>query len=210
MARNISANLGANVTGVGYQFFDADGLIGVRQTAGITNPRPGVYYKAAANDTGAIGVYWNNNDDTVFASEVFQDTGTGSLTSEQATQLEGAYTNTLGLGAGSVTITSPVAEAGDDIELIQGDDYLEVDGRELAFAFSGGPSLIGATVVLQLEDGDEFTGEVLTSTTIQVELTATQTAALDVGPQRFKIEATLAGGSVVTMARGRLHVSESL
>ena len=67
-----SCNLGENVTGIGYQFFDAAGLIGARVTAGISNPRVGVYYATADAPVGAAGIYWNNTGDTIFAEEVFE------------------------------------------------------------------------------------------------------------------------------------------
>lgn len=70
---DISVNLGENVTGIGYQFFDSAGLIGSRVTTGINNPVPGVYYKAAVSPgVGAIGIYWDNTAGDVTASEVFE------------------------------------------------------------------------------------------------------------------------------------------
>jgi len=69
---NISVDFGSAPGGtVGYQFFDATGLLGSRVTTGISNPRVGIYYKASVTpDAGAIGVYWD--DGTINATEVFE------------------------------------------------------------------------------------------------------------------------------------------
>lgn len=68
----ISVDFGSAPGGtVGYQFFDATGLLGSRVTTGISNPRVGIYYKASVTpDAGAIGVYWD--DGTINATEVFE------------------------------------------------------------------------------------------------------------------------------------------
>ena len=81
---DISVDFGSAPGGtVGYQFFDASGLLGSRVTAGISNPRVGIYYKASVTpDTGAIGVYWD--DGTISASEIFQ-TNPVTITGDAAT-----------------------------------------------------------------------------------------------------------------------------
>ena len=70
---DISVDFGSAPGGtVGYQFFDASGLIGSRVTASISNPIVGVYYKAGVTPTsGAIGVYWDDGG-TFSAQEIFQ------------------------------------------------------------------------------------------------------------------------------------------
>jgi len=70
---DISVDFGSAPGGtVGYQFFDATGLIGSRVTSGISNPIVGVYYKAGVTPTsGAIGVYWDDGG-TFSAQEIFE------------------------------------------------------------------------------------------------------------------------------------------
>jgi len=60
---------GAAQTGVGYQFYDADGLIGLRVTIGITNPITGVYVASATLGANAIGIYWDCDDPNFTAQE---------------------------------------------------------------------------------------------------------------------------------------------
>ena len=55
----IQADFTTAQTGMGYQFFDAAGLLGSRVTDGITSPDTGVYVASALVPIGAIGVRWN-------------------------------------------------------------------------------------------------------------------------------------------------------
>lgn len=110
--RSISANMGEQVTGIRYQMFDATGFITGLITAGITNPTAGIYYAAAANDTGALGVEWSNGDNTIFADEVFGPNGaTAAEVWAYANRLlTGAQAAQLALIAVPITVISNVTE----------------------------------------------------------------------------------------------------
>lgn len=57
---NISCDMGEPVSGIGYQFYSRDGLLGTRVTADITNPLPGIYAAIAQPPNGTIGIIWND------------------------------------------------------------------------------------------------------------------------------------------------------
>lgn len=72
MIRTLSAQLGVNVSGVGYQLKDASGgNVGSRVTSGISNIATGCYRKASVDTAVAVAAYWDSGDGTIFASEVF-------------------------------------------------------------------------------------------------------------------------------------------
>lgn len=71
MRLDIYGDMGEPVSGIGYQFSDADGPTGSRITTGITAPSAGIY--AALNATipaGTVGVTWSDDtgDKTAFAA----------------------------------------------------------------------------------------------------------------------------------------------
>ena len=110
----------------------------------------------------------------------------------------------------NVTITSPVATDGTAINLVRGDDYANADGRALTFTGATWPTLTSGTVALKVATGATITtysGTVTGAQACRVELTDTQTAALAPGIYNYDLEATLAGGSVVTLVQGSLRVA---
>ncbi|MCL5942761.1 MAG: hypothetical protein M1325_04465 [Actinobacteria bacterium] len=117
------------------------------------------------------------------------------------------------LGASEITTSSPVSAAG-DIELVQGDDYAVADLRSLEWSSTGWPDLTGAAIAFRgrRRNGTltaEIAGSVVTPTgtaLVRVELTAAQTAAMDAGAYTYELEATLATGRTITLARGTLTV----
>lgn len=71
MRLDIYGDMGEPVSGIGYQWSDANGPTGSRITSGITSPSPGIY--AALQVTvpaGTIGVTWSDDtgDKTAFAA----------------------------------------------------------------------------------------------------------------------------------------------
>lgn len=116
------------------------------------------------------------------------------------------------LGTGAAYSAGPVASNG-DITIIQGDDYMAADSRALLWTLATGPSLVGSTITLTVKSYAGATelakvGTAPTSTTAQVELTAANTTALAVGSHKFDVQATLATGRILTLARGILNVLE--
>lgn len=120
-------------------------------------------------------------------------------------------------GLAEVTTTGPVISS-QMLEVVRGDDYLNADGRALAFASSVWPSLSGGQVRLSIFDADTQTtpiansgGVVDSATAIHFDLSAAQTAQLvSIGKRYyFDIKATLANTHVVTLTRGVVNVLQS-
>ena len=138
------------------------------------------------------------------AADPLLNTVPGSYASGTAGYVLGA------INPANVTITSPVATDGTAINLVRGDDYANADGRALTFTGATWPTLTSGTVALKVATGatiTTYTGTVTGAQACRVELTDTQTAALAPGIYNYDLEATLAGGSVVTLVQGSLRVA---
>jgi len=120
------------------------------------------------------------------------------------------------VAATAVAVVSPIAADG-DIELVRGDDYDHADSRAIDWTSSGWPDLTGGTVEFtarhRTTGANDIEDEALTivaataPATVRMELTAAQTAALELGQvYQFDVQATLASGNIVTLARGDLNV----
>lgn len=109
----------------------------------------------------------------------------------------------------NVSIVSPVATDGTEITVVRGDDYDADDGRALTFTGATWPTLTGGAVALRVSLAagvTAYTGTVTGAQACRVELTDTQTAALAPGAYAYDLEATLVGGSVITLVQGTLIV----
>ncbi len=126
------------------------------------------------------------------------------------------------LGAGSVTVVSPVSVvSGGDLEIVRGDDYTASSGRALPEWASAGWSVydLSAAESITFRAKTRYSemifakaAEAVSDTQVRVELTAAETGGLAVGREayRFDVEAVLASGDVVTLAQGYMHVIEDV
>lgn len=117
--------------------------------------------------------------------------------------------NTANLGSGSVTVRTPVV-ASDDIHIEQGDDY---GGDDIVLSVAGAPDLTGSTTTFRVRGLEKAVTLVSTggaTQTMRLELTAAETGALAARIHPFELQATLAGGTVRTLVRGKLHVRGDL
>lgn len=111
------------------------------------------------------------------------------------------------IGTATITVTSPVATDG-DVEIYEGDDYNNTDGRALDWTDSGGtwPDLTSATIAVVIDGIEEFAGSVVTPTgdskKVRLELSATETAALNPKAASYQVIATLSSARVATLAEG--------
>ena len=104
----------------------------------------------------------------------------------------------------TVTVSSPVA-SGLNVTTIQGDDYKAADGRAIEWTVASTATLTGGTVAVIVEGVDTYTGSVVDETTIRLELTAAQTAAIPVGPHRYQVihtQSVALGEDVTTLVQG--------
>jgi hypothetical protein len=116
-------------------------------------------------------------------------------------------------GAATVTIASPVA-AGGLVTLHAGDDYSAEHARSINFHVTDAAHALGldnvAAVVrfkaTQATWAAVSVGSDATGYLVSFEATAEQTALLTLTRQPYELEATLADGDVVTLARGNLTV----
>ena len=125
----------------------------------------------------------------------------GSYPSSTAGAVLGAVS-----GVPQITLTSPVTQAG-NINILQGDTYYAADGRAIAFTDAGGtwPNLTGATLALNIYTTNRIiythamtcTNPGATHQTVQLELSATDSAQVPSGP--FRVVATLSDGHAVTL-----------
>jgi len=113
------------------------------------------------------------------------------------------------LGTGVVTFSGPVISS-DEVEIVQGDDYLNIDSQALEFTATSWPDLSGASAAkfsfrLAGDPSDAATtidGTVVDDETVRFELTAAQTGALVTGTDvySFDSQVTLASGSIKTLS----------
>lgn len=128
----------------------------------------------------------------------------------------------------SVIITYPAPPVSGSLTLVRGDDYLALDARELTFSSSDWPDLTGATVRMTMRRRAEAFGSgsdpILLSVTdvpasriagsgaqtVVFELINTDTTVLIPGTAagKWDVQATLAGGSIVTLAVDTVDVTE--
>lgn len=112
------------------------------------------------------------------------------------------------IGAGAVTVLSPVTADG-DLTICAGDDYLAADGRDVRFSIPTAnlPTLAGGSVKLKARSFT-WTAARITSDhdawLVSFDLTAEQT--VHASPSGFELEATTADGHVVTLSTGTLKV----
>ena len=110
----------------------------------------------------------------------------------------------------AVTVTSPVATDGTSITIIRGDDYANADGRAFTFTGATWPTLTAGAVALIVDvsgTATSYAGTVTGAQACRVEMTDTQTSALTPGAYAYDLQATLAGGSIVTLVQGLLLVT---
>jgi len=111
-----------------------------------------------------------------------------------------------------ITVSSPLAADGQHMEVVQGDDYANDDGRSFEWTSSSWPDLTGSTIVwtyYNLKDTADTAVVSMTaptvgsgSQTIRLELTAAVTKLMTDGVNRyvFDVQATLqTSGNIITL-----------
>lgn len=114
-----------------------------------------------------------------------------------------------------IETVSPLASDGTSLTLIQGDDYLEIDSRNITFTGDmedQWPDLTGATLVFGINNTN-ILKEVSVVTPVgtqqlSLELTKEETS-IPQGSYKYDVQATLSNGSVVTLFRGSLEIIKS-
>ncbi len=118
----------------------------------------------------------------------------------------------------TVEVEGPVLRQG-AISLIQGDDYLTVDGRQLQFTNSNGSwaDLTDAEITLYITHGTKqvsASGTVIhptgVSQRVDVDLTRTNTASLAKGAWDYQLKAVLDDASEITLEFGTATIQRNL
>ena len=105
----------------------------------------------------------------------------------------------------NVTVSSPVA-TNLNVTTYQGDDYDSADGRQLSWTISSTATLTGGVATVIIHGVGSYTGAVTSETTVTLDLTATQTAAIPPGTYDYSVRVTQTvalGSDMITLVRGR-------
>ena len=105
----------------------------------------------------------------------------------------------------TVTVSSPVA-SGLNVTTIQGDDYDTADGRQLSWTVSSTATLTGGVATVIIHGVGSYTGTVTAETTVTLDLTAAQTAAIPKGQYEYSVrvaQTVALGSDTITLVRGR-------
>lgn len=207
----ITASFGTANTGldVYYRILNADKTVNQsRRNTGVTElvAGSGVYGVEVA-DAALVGktVVWDIDGTTKSSSETFYT----AEVDVSGIDWSGLWA-TMPTGT-NVNVISPVYLNG-DAEIIKGDDYSAVDGRDLTWTDTSSiwPDLAGATFAFSVSRSAniELTVTTVTHTlgVISVQLTAANTDTLTPGKSFFDIQATLANGRTATLVMGRITV----
>lgn len=198
---------------VGYALLNPDlSVHRARTVVGVTEIGGG-FYDAVVNEANPWNGYieWDTGGGTpVFVREELNvQSVTAVLDPTVQATLDAVKAKTDLIGLGSITALIPVLADG-SVQLVAGDDYLLVDGRQLEFTSGSWPNLTGATVNLTIGAVTQA-GTVVTpvgaGAKVRFELTAVETTKIRAGLHHVAVSAALADGHVVTLLRGRATVS---
>lgn len=147
-------------------------------------------------------------------STAIDDSGGGGATAEEIWEYP-----TRTLTSPTLYFQAPFEGNTETLTLVRSDSYTTGDdNRPLQWSSAAYPVLTGATINLYMRsvsapsDVLTFSGTVLSATAAQVELTSTQTGAMDASSNKnmpayeYALVATLADSTVVTLARGNVIV----
>lgn len=224
----LAVSFGPGQTGktVGYTLHNGDGTtFQARTTTGVSEVQSGsglyAVEVAATVFSAAFDGYvlWDVAGSAPYATEdifvsdridatVSSRLATSAYTAPDNADIAAIKAKTNLISGTNITLVSPVTEGG-TVEIVQGDDYKATDGRALQWSSTSWPVLTSGSIELELRKGTltaSFAGSVLSATEAQVELTATDTEPLETGTWQYALKATLADGSVVTVAAGLFGV----
>jgi hypothetical protein len=110
-----------------------------------------------------------------------------------------------------IVVTNPVGSGG-ATSIIQGDSYLNADGRALMYELQvmDAPDITGLTLTYRVEGELEKTMTVVGEDGARVDLTSAETAALTIGTHLTEIEATVSPGNFATLMRSTITVADDL
>ncbi len=129
-----------------------------------------------------------------------------------------AYVTRTITSSASVTVVSPVTQAG-DITIVRRDDYSTADSQQLSWTITGAPSLVDATVTMYIQKPNAsvyakaLAGVAVSATVATVDIVgSTDTAALEYGTAvyEYQLRAVLASGRRKTLATGSVNVVRDL
>lgn len=220
-------SLGTSQTGLAAQLraqlvSTAGANVGAVVSTGFVEIGVGLYlwHYASIPDGHRGGAVFTRNDTSAVVAFV-------AINPEDAEDIALILAKTNLIGAGSVTVTSSVSSDGTSIALFGGDDYHNIEAREIEIVDTGGawPDLTGATVTFYAENdnyGVAFTKAMTVVTPsgalkkIEIEFTAADTVTLrgqggtapgSTVASAYSIRAVLSTARTVTLVRGSISVT---
>lgn len=167
------------------------------------------------NDGAAVevgdGLYKYDYSNTPIAGiyrAVFKTTTSGVVVNVMADRAQvGGWVDLL--SAGDVTLLSPLTADGGTMNVEQGDDYKNVDGRAFGWTL---PSAVSGSGVWKFGTVSVFSKsiDILSPTSVRLELTRAETLTFKKGVYDFQLEFTLANGDTITPLEGRLRVKKNI
>jgi hypothetical protein len=178
--------------------------------SGLNDPSAATIADAVWDETMADHVTAGSTGEKLNAAGAATDPLTNAVPGSYGSGTAGAALGRI--GSDEVTIVSPVA-ADSAVTIVRGDDYKAADGRALEWSGTNWPSLTGATILLTVRDQYDAqllqkAGSVVDADTARVELLTTDTNLAIGTTHEYDVQATLSGGSVVTLVRGSFTVLE--
>jgi hypothetical protein len=171
-----------------------------------------VFARAKTTDSDAAGD--GTTEPVTFEVSRFGFTGTEGaykVNSTLGTELDGK----IGLiSAGNITLSDPLNATTKKLTLTKGDSYEADTPRPLVWESADFATFDIASVAFKYRAVNNASaavtkaGTALSTTQMRVELTSSETSALEVGSDayHYDLEATLANGDIVTLARGKITV----
>lgn len=159
-------------------------------------------------DVNVVRADDRNGDAIPTAAQNAAAIDTATLATDIAAELQGSGV--------SYTVVSPIAQDGDSMTIVPGDDYADADSRAIGVTITGTqPAYTGATPRLRMSTvsydavtGEDtttvvtVTGTVVTATgatrVVKFEPTAADTSQLAAGVGTWEVEVTLTSGNVLT------------
>ncbi len=199
MARNLTADFGEAITGIGYQLKSSAGAdIGSRVTSGIVNVATGVYRAAGVSEGASVGAYFDGTTSTGRTVGVYVPI---DLEPMNVAQIAGQTAN----AAAAVTFPATIVGTGN---LPSNFGILSISGEGEVFVANGTVNIASTQYDSLVSVIGEVAGAVPTAADVRAEMDSNSSqlaAILDsaLKSQAAVYDSTSVTGSVLTLSNGQ-------